>query len=164
MTVDMTGTRAARGSPSPPPNLKSKAADCQTSPSGLWGPDGATLEPDAEAIGKRRAEAENAMARALRALQERAAGKTEAADLVRDQSGFAGARDDTCRDYMKEATHGFCAASMTAARTALLEARLAAMSPSGEKGAKTEKSGKSDKHVKHKKAKPAEAAPAAEPH
>ncbi len=27
MTVDMTGTRAASGSPSPPPNLKSKAAE-----------------------------------------------------------------------------------------------------------------------------------------
>ena len=31
-----------------------KAADCQTSPGGLWGPDGAELEKDAAAIGKRR--------------------------------------------------------------------------------------------------------------
>ena len=40
-----------------------KAADCQTSPGGLWGPDGAGLEKDAAAIGKRRNEAEKAMAR-----------------------------------------------------------------------------------------------------
>ncbi len=80
-----------------------KAADCQTSPSGLWGPDGTTLGADAAAIGKQRTEAENAMARALHALEERAKDNSDAAALVRDQSGFAGERDDICRDYVQEA-------------------------------------------------------------
>jgi hypothetical protein len=136
-----------------------KAADCQTSPSGLWGPEGASLEADATAIGKQRTAAENAMARALRALQERAADNADASDLVRDQSAFAGQRDDTCRDYAKEATHGFCAASVTAARAALLEARLAALSGDKKDKDKAEKTAKSEKHTKHKKAKAAEAAP-----
>ena len=110
-----------------------KAADCQTSPSGLWGPDGTTLGADAAAIGKRRTEAENAMAHALHALEERAKDNPDAAALVRDQNGFAGERDDICRDYVQETEHGFCAASVTDARAALLEARLAALSGSAAK-------------------------------
>jgi hypothetical protein len=126
-----------------------KAADCQTSPSGLWGPDGATLETDAAAIGKRRTEAENTMARALQALEERAKDNSDVANLVRDQTGFTGERADLCRDYVKESAHGFCAASVTEARAAMLEARVAALS---ESAAKSAKSAKSDKHAKHKKA------------
>ena len=141
-----------------------KAADCQTSPSGLWGPDGTTLGADASAIGKRRTEAENAMALALRALEERAKDSPDAAALVRDQKGFAGAREDICRDYVQEAEHGFCAASVTAARAALLEARLAALTSSGaaQASGKSDKSAKSD-GPKRKKAKPAEAGVVANP-
>jgi len=105
-----------------------KAADCQTSPGGLWGPDGAELEKDAAAIGKRRTAAENAMAKALHAIEERAQDNPDAANLLRDQSAFPGARDDACRDYVKESAHGFCAASLTEARAALLETRLATLS------------------------------------
>ena len=106
-----------------------KAADCQTSPGGLWGPDGAELEKDAAAIGKRRNEAEKAMAKAVHAIEERAKDNPDAADLLRDQNAFPGQRDDACRDYVKESAHGFCAASLTEARAAFLEARLAALSP-----------------------------------
>jgi hypothetical protein len=109
-----------------------KAADCQTSPGGLWGPDGDSLEKDAEAIGKRRNEAEKAMAKALRAIQERVADNPEAANLLKDQNGFPGQRDDACREYAKETALGFCAASLTEAHTALLDARLAALAtPAG---------------------------------
>jgi hypothetical protein len=141
-----------------------KAADCQTSPSGLWGPDETTLGADASVIGKQRNEAENAMARALRALEERAKDNPDAAALVRDQSGFSGAREDICRDYAQEAEHGFCAASVTAARAALLEARLAPPSSPGaaETRDKSDKSAKSER-PKHKKAKPAEAGVVANP-
>ena len=108
-----------------------KAADCQTSPSGLWGPDGGSLD------GGRRGDRQTAhpgrerdgprAARARRARQ----GQRRRRQLVQEQGGFAGERDDICRDYVKEAAHGFCAASVTAARAALLEARLAAL-PSDE--------------------------------
>ena len=128
-----------------------KAADCQTSPGGLWGPDGNALEADAAAIGKRRTQAENAMARALHALEERAKDSADAANLVREQGGFIGERDDICRDYVKEAAHGFCAATVTAARAELLAARLAAL-PTPDKA---DKSAKSEKPAKHKKPKPA---------
>jgi hypothetical protein len=101
-----------------------KAADCQTGPGGLWGPDGASLVGDAAEFTKERAEAEKAMAKAVRAIQDRAANSPDAADLIRDQNGFAGQRDDTCRDYVKESVHGYCALRLTQARTALLETRL----------------------------------------
>ena len=101
-----------------------KAADCQTGPGGLWGPDGASLVGDAAKFLKERAEAEKAMAKAVRAVQDRSADSPEAADLIRDQNGFAGQRDDICRDYAKESVHGYCALRLTQARTALLEAKL----------------------------------------
>jgi hypothetical protein len=103
-----------------------KAADCQTSPGGLWGPDAAGIGQDATAIAKRRSLAEKAMGKALHALEDRAKDNQDAATLVRDQNGFAGERDEACRGYVKESTLGYCAASLTEARAALLQARLTA--------------------------------------
>jgi hypothetical protein len=114
-----------------------KAADCQTSPGGLWGPDGSSLAGDAATIVKERAQTEKAMAKVLQAIQARAADNPEAANLVRDQTAFAGQRDDACRDYVKESLHGFCALRLTEARAALLATRLdelrAAKSDKGKK-------------------------------
>jgi hypothetical protein len=104
-----------------------KAADCQTIPGGLWGPDGALLVGDAAKILKERAAAEKAMAKLVRALEDRAG--PEAADVVRDQNGFAGQRDELCRDYVKESVHGYCALRVTEARTALLQTRLDGLAP-----------------------------------
>ncbi len=133
-----------------------KAADCQTSPGGLWGPDPDSIEKDAPAIAKQRALADKTMGKAVQALQERAQDNQDAADLVRDQNGFAGARDDECRNYGKESTLGFCAANLTEARAALLEARLAALSASAktDKASKTGKASKSASVRKKKKPKP----------
>jgi hypothetical protein len=126
-----------------------KAADCQTSPGGLWGPEGGSLVGDAAKFAKERAEAEKAMAKVVRAIEDRASDSPEAADLVREQNGFAGQRDETCRDYAKESVHGYCALRLTEARTALLETRLnefvaAAGKAASDKPAKT-KSKKSEK-------------------
>ncbi len=125
-----------------------KSADCQTGPGGLWGPDGASLVADAAKFGKERAEVEKAMAKLVRAIDDRAKDNPEAADLVRDQNGFAGQRDEICRDYAKESVHGYCALRLTEARTALLETRLnefiAAAKAASDKAAKT-KQKKSDK-------------------
>src|SRR5271157_1160264 len=119
-----------------------KAADCQTSPGGLWGPDGASLENDAAAIGKQRTKAENAMARAVQAIEERAKDNPDASSLLTDQNAFPGQRDDACRDYVKESVHGFCAASLTEARAALLEARLSALAPASAAKAEKKKTAK----------------------
>ena len=83
------------------------------------------------------------MAKAVRAIQDRSADSPDAADLMRDQNGFAGQRDDACRDYVKESVHGYCALRLTEARAALLETRLdeftaaSAAKAASEKPAKT---------------------------
>jgi hypothetical protein len=123
-----------------------KAADCQTIPGGLWGPDGASLVGDAAKILKERAAAEKAMAKLVRALEDRAG--PEAADLVRDQNGFAGQRDELCRDYLKESVHGYCALRVTEARTALLQTRLDALAPASGAKAVSEKGKKAKKGAK----------------
>jgi hypothetical protein len=120
-----------------------KAADCQTAPGGLWGPDGASLVGDAAQIVKERAAAEKAMGKILHTIEDRAGDSTQAADLVRDQNGFAGQRDELCRDYAKESLHGYCALRVTEARVALLRTRLDELGPAtaskaaSEKGKKT---------------------------
>jgi hypothetical protein len=129
-----------------------KAADCQTSPGGLWGPDGSSLVADAANILKERTQAEAAMAKVLRALEDRAKNSPQAANVVRDQGAFAGERDEACRGYPKEAVHGYCALRLTEARTALLQARLDELLRA-EDGAKAE-SEKSKKAKPKKEAKP----------
>lgn len=104
-----------------------KAADCRTAPGGLWGPEGDSLVGDAAKIVKERAEAERAMARVVRAIEDRAKDDPAAASLASDQNAFAGARDELCRNYAKESLHGYCALRATQARTALLETRLEAL-------------------------------------
>ena len=116
-----------------------KAADCQTIPGGLWGPDGASLVGDAAKIVKERAEAEKAMAKIVRAIEDRAKDSPEAASLARDQNAFAGQRDELCRDYAKESVHGYCALRVTQARTALLQTRLDALPTAAASAAASEK-------------------------
>ena len=122
-----------------------KAADCQTGPGGLWGPDGASLIGDAAKFTKERAEAEKAMAKAVRAIQDRSADSQDAADLMRDQSRFAAQRDEICRDYAKESVHGYCALRLTQARAALLETRLGEFAAAAAPKAANEKPGKKPK-------------------
>jgi hypothetical protein len=131
-----------------------KAADCQTSPGGLWGAGAADIENDAAAIDQRRSQAEKAMGKALHAIEELAKDNPDAANLLRDQNGFPGERDDACRGYLREGVLGYCAANLTEARAALLQARLAALQP-----ASSAKTGKSAAEKKKKK-KPSDAAAA----
>lgn len=126
-----------------------KAADCQTSPGGLWGPDADSLGKDAAAIAKQRSLAEKAMAKAVKALEELAKDNADAAGLVRDQNAFAGERDEECRGYVKETALGYCAANLTEARAALLEARLEALN--GAAKADKEKAHLSEKRKKKPK-------------
>ncbi len=127
-----------------------KAADCQTTPGGLWGPEGASLVGDAAKIIKERAEAERAMGKILHIIEDRAEDSTQAADVVRDQNGFAAQRDELCRDYAKESLHGYCALRVTEARIALLQTRLDELGPAtASKAASAKgKKGKSKKGAK----------------
>src|ERR1700677_1115808 len=99
-----------------------QAADCQASPSGLWGPEGVSLEKDAKVIAKARRRADASITQTLRLIQEHDKQASSAA-MTREQTDFASQRDEVCRDYASEARHGFCAARITEARAALLRKR-----------------------------------------
>jgi hypothetical protein len=101
-----------------------QAADCQASPSGLWGAAGTALLTTAKPIEHARALAEAAMTANYRALDARLVDRTKADDLARDQSRFSSDREETCRDYSHESAHSFCATRLTEARAAFLKARI----------------------------------------
>lgn len=110
-----------------PPQLRAcvfQAADCQASPSGLWGPSGAALQTTAKPIEHARALAEAAMTANYRALDARLKDRAKADDLARDQARFSSDREDVCRDYSHESAHSFCATRLTEARAAFLKARI----------------------------------------
>ena len=103
------------------------AADCQASPSGLWGPDAADLEKDAKAVARARAAADRSIQDSLRIMERR--DKDAAASLTREESDFAAERDDTCHDYASESKIGFCASRLQQTRAALLAKRIAEAGP-----------------------------------
>jgi hypothetical protein len=104
------------------------AADCQASPSGVWGP--AAAELDAKAISKARAAADRSIQESQRELEKR--DDDAAASLAREQSDFAAARDDTCQGYDGETRLGFCASRLAQTRAALLAKRVAEAGPAKE--------------------------------
>ena len=151
MTADPTGANnvvAAGADAHGARSLKAKAADCQTAPGGLWGPDGASLVGDGEKIVKERTMAEKAMGKILHNIEDRAQETPQAAELLRDQKGFAGQRDELCRDYAKESVHGYCALRVTEARVALLRTRLDELGPATASKAASEKGKKATKSKK----------------
>ena len=103
------------------------AADCQASPSGLWGPETADLEKDPRAIARTRALADRSIGDSLHELVRR--DKDAAASLTRQESDFAAERDDLCHGYASEARLGFCASRLQQTRAALLIKRLAEAGP-----------------------------------
>jgi hypothetical protein len=103
------------------------AADCQASPSGLWGPEGADLDKDARAISDFRAAADRSIQDSLKALEKR--DKDSIASLEREQNDFAAGRDDVCHDYSGESRLGFCASRLAQSRAALLSKRVGAAEP-----------------------------------
>ena len=100
-----------------------QAADCQASPSGVWGPDAASLTDETKAIAKDRTRAEASITESLKTLGKRSKGA--GAELDKEQSDFNTARDETCHDYQGESAHGFCNARLTDARAALLRKQAA---------------------------------------
>jgi hypothetical protein len=119
-----------------PPQLRAcifAQADCQASPSGLWGPAGSAVATDAKQIEQSHAHAEAAMAANYRALAARLNEPGKADDLARDQSRFSADRQEICRGYSRESVGNFCATRLTEARAAFLKARFDETSPVVEK-------------------------------
>jgi len=102
-------------------------ADCRADVAGLWGPPGnAFSESQIKTIDRERAGLEKSAQARFRALLARYKKQPEIAkELVKDQADFGAMRAQTCRDYDKEETHGFCALRLTEARDLALQARIA---------------------------------------
>jgi hypothetical protein len=116
------------------PVCKFTEADCQISPGGVWGPQGAQIGPDQlKAIERSRTSADTAMRDNYRALVARTKDRGEIKQIAADQAGFSSEREETCRSYLREPVHGFCAARFTEARAAALQAQLGSTPPAGPK-------------------------------
>ena len=104
-----------------------KAADCRVSPAGLWGPHAGNLVGDRlKAIERSRAQADNSVRANFRVLLARARDKAEVKLIAREQAGFSSQREQLCRDYAREASHGFCATRISEAHAAALYAKIEA--------------------------------------
>jgi hypothetical protein len=101
------------------------AADCQASPSGLWGPAASELDP--KTVSKARTAADRSIQESQRVLENR--DQDAAASLAREQSDFAAERDDVCQGYDGERRLFFCASRLTQTRAALLAKRVAEAGP-----------------------------------
>lgn len=108
------------------------AADCQASPSGLWGPQPAETDP--KAILKLRATADRSIQDSLRDLEKHDQDAT--AKLAREESDFAATRDEICRAYAEETRLGFCTSRLEQSRAALLAKRAVEAGPVPDKPAK----------------------------
>jgi hypothetical protein len=108
------------------------AADCQASPSGLWGPQPAEMDP--KAISKLRATADRSIQDSLRDLEKHNQDAT--ATLAREESDFSAERDEVCRAYAEEARLGFCSSRLEQSRAALLAKRAVEAGPVPDKPSK----------------------------
>jgi hypothetical protein len=110
-------------------------ADCRVDGAGLWGPPGSSFgEAEAKALEKERATAEKTLRAHFRGLLARLRKDKPATQAaVREQAAFNSQRAQTCRDYDREETHGFCALRLTEARDFQLQTRLAAANGKGDK-------------------------------
>jgi hypothetical protein len=107
-----------------PPTCDFPAADCRVAPAGLWGPPGNSFDSgQVKQFERERGLAESMMRAGFRALLK-SAGKDKDAikKIAGEQAGFSSERDVTCRNYVGEEVHGFCALRITQARALALEA------------------------------------------
>jgi hypothetical protein len=104
-----------------------EAAQCRLSPRGLWSPDSRGLVALAAEITRQRSTAEAQVRDGFRLLGERSAADDKRI-VAREQASFSSEREQICREFDREVTHGFCAVKVTEARAASLNARLQALS------------------------------------
>ncbi len=107
-----------------PPGCDFPAADCRVAAAGLWGPPGKSFGPDqVKQFERERGHAETSLRASFRALLASAGKDKEAIKKIAgEQAGFSSVRDETCRKYLGEDVHGFCALRVTQARIFALKA------------------------------------------
>jgi hypothetical protein len=101
------------------------AADCATTPAGLWGPAAATLIPRANEFDTARGVADKAVRDNYKLMTQRAR-REDVRPIVSEQAAFSSDREQLCRTYAREGTHGFCHLRVTENRALALATRLGA--------------------------------------
>ncbi|MCJ2065642.1 hypothetical protein MKK63_23445 [Methylobacterium sp. J-088] len=101
------------------------AADCATTPTGLWGPAPATLLPRASEFDTARGAADKAVRDNYKLMTQRAR-REDVRPIVTEQAAFSADREQFCRSYAREGTHGFCHLRFTENRALALATRLGA--------------------------------------
>lgn len=100
-------------------------ADCATTPVGLWGPAGASLIPRAGEFDTGRGVADKAVRDNYKLMTQRAR-REDVRPIVSEQAAFSADREQLCRGYAREGTHGFCHLRVTENRALALATRLGA--------------------------------------
>ncbi|MCP8938071.1 hypothetical protein NK718_06055 [Alsobacter sp. SYSU M60028] len=101
--------------------------DCKVNATGLWGPTPASLEGQAASIEKDRGRADRVVIESYKALYARTKDRNEIKKIAAEQADFSSARETMCRDYAREAVHGFCATRFTELRATELVERISKM-------------------------------------
>ncbi|CAO4132755.1 hypothetical protein [Methylorubrum extorquens] len=101
------------------------AADCETTPSGLWGPNAAALLSQAGEFDTARGVADKAVRDNYKIMTQRARGG-DVRPIVQEQAAFSSDREQACRTYAREGAHGYCHLRFTEARAIALATRLGA--------------------------------------
>ncbi|MCJ2011981.1 hypothetical protein MKK53_05535 [Methylobacterium sp. J-076] len=101
------------------------AADCTTTPVGLWGPPAATLIPRAAEFDAARGVADKSVRDNYKLMTQRAR-REDVRPIVAEQAAFSADREQFCRSYAREGTHGFCHLRFTENRSLALATRLGA--------------------------------------
>jgi hypothetical protein len=99
------------------------AADCATTPKGLWGPPAASLIGRAGEFDGARGTADRAVYDNYKVMVQRVRGQ-DVRPVVQEQAAFSSDREELCRTYAREGVHGFCHLRVTEARAISLATRL----------------------------------------
>jgi hypothetical protein len=122
LLVDMLDEAVFVGGPAA--GCEFRAADCRIDPTGMWGPDAASLTPRAREIERERSRADAALRDTWKLLTDRGRSGADQRATTAEQAGFPAERDTMCRDYDGEDVHGFCHTRYTQMRAAGLRTRL----------------------------------------
>ena len=112
-------------SPSGNPACTFSAADCATTPVGMWGPPAAELIGRAGDFDTGRGIADKAVRDNFKVMTQRMKGQ-DLRPVVMEQAAFSSDREELCRTYAREGAHGFCHLRFTEARALGLATRLGA--------------------------------------
>lgn len=107
----------------PTPVCTFSAADCTTTPRGLWGPAAAGLIPRSAEFDTARGVADKAVRDNYKLMTQRAR-REDVRPIVTEQAAFSSDREQLCRTYAREGAHGFCHLRFTENRALALATRL----------------------------------------